>query len=155
MVDIKVEGTATVGAEVSREQLGGQHLEVAAGQLTTLMDPIFQIGHLAQPQCGLDIGHAVVEAEQLLLVVPGAVRLVDEILRLAGDAVATQQTHGLGQHCVIGHRHAAFAGGDDLHRMEAEDGDVAVAAVAGGFILIAGTEGVAGILDDAKAIFPA
>ena len=34
--------------------------------------------------------------------------------------------------CIVGQRHAAFAGGDDLHRMEAEHGDVAVAAVADG-----------------------
>ncbi|MNF70348.1 hypothetical protein D3C84_522560 [compost metagenome] len=36
--------------------------------------------------------------------------------------------------------------------METEDGDVAVAAVAGWLILIAGAEGVTGIFDDAEVI---
>lgn len=66
--------------------------------------------------------------------------------------MAAQHAHGFGERRVIGHRHAAFAGGDDLHRMEAEDGDVTVAAVAGGFTVIESAEGMTGILDDPKAV---
>lgn len=87
-----------------------------------------------------------------MLVVPRAVRLVDKIFRFAGDAVTAQQAHGLGQCRVIGHGHATFPRGDDLNRMEAEDCDVAVAAVAGGLVVITGAKGVAGIFDDAKTI---
>ncbi|MNH21622.1 hypothetical protein D3C79_814390 [compost metagenome] len=66
--------------------------------------------------------------------------------------MAAKQAHGFGQGWVIGHSHATFAGGDDLHRMEAEDSDITVAAVAGWLIVITGAEGMAGIFDDPEAI---
>ncbi len=88
-----------------------------------------------------------------MLVVPGAVRFVDKVFRFAGDAVAAQQAHGLGQSGVIGHGHATFPRGDDLHRVKAKDRNVAVVAVACGFVVIPSAEGVAGIFDDPKTIF--
>ncbi len=66
--------------------------------------------------------------------------------------MAAEHAHRLGKRRVVGHGHSPFTCGDDLHRVEAEDGDVAVAAVAGGFIVIASPQGVTGILDDPKAI---
>lgn len=152
MVYIQVKGAASFFAEVTAQTFWGQCFKVTMGNFAALGDPAFQIGHLAQPQCCLDIGHSVVEAQHLLLVVPGAVRLIDKVFRIPGDAVAAQHAHGFGNCGVVGHCHAAFAGGDDLHRVEAENGDVAVAAVAGRLAVIAGAESVAGIFDDPKAV---
>ena len=66
--------------------------------------------------------------------------------------MAAQAGHARGKFGVVGQRGAAFAGGDDLDRMETEDGDVAVAAVADRGAEIFAADGVRGVLDDAKTI---
>ena len=52
----------------------------------------------------------------------------------------------------MGHRHAAFCGGDDLDGMKAKHRDVAVPAVAHGFLLVAGADGVRGIFNNFETI---
>ncbi len=66
--------------------------------------------------------------------------------------MAASQAHALGQRVVVGHGQAALGGGDDLDGVEAEDGDVGVAAVADGLALVAAADGVRGVLDDAEAV---
>ncbi len=53
---------------------------------------------------------------------------------------------------VVGQCHAAFAGGDDLDRVEAEYGDVAVTTVADRFAAVFAANGVRGIFDDLEAV---
>ena len=50
----------------------------------------------------------------------------------AGSAVPwlMQAAAGVGRAVVVGQRHSAFAGGDDLDRVKAEDRDVGVVAAA-------------------------
>ena len=132
------------------------------GLVAQMSDPAALASHLATARtlyCGFDptagslhIGHPIVVTQRHLLVIPRAFHWPGHQRRIAGDAVTAQQAHGLGQCRVIGHGHATFPRGDDLNRMEAEDCDVAVAAVAGGLVVITGAKGVAGIFDDAKTI---
>ena len=68
------------------------------------------------------------------------------------DAVTPEQTHLMRQVRVVGHRHAAFCGGDDLDRMKAEHRDVAEAAIAHRRAFVFGTNGMRGIFDDLETI---
>src|SRR6476646_8708076 len=100
----------------------------------------------------MQVGHAVVEAELLLLVIPCAVGRMRDVGRVARDAVRAQILHALREPRVTGERGAPLAGGDDLYRMEAEHRDVAVLAAANRLAAVAGAERVRGVLDDAEAV---
>ncbi|MNG34252.1 hypothetical protein D3C84_1206950 [compost metagenome] len=66
--------------------------------------------------------------------------------------MTAQQVHTLGQSSVIGQCHATFSGGNDFYRMEAEDSDVAIAAVTNRLALVFTTNGVGSIFDDLEAV---
>ena len=83
-----------------------------------------------------------------------AVRLARQVIGIAGDPVGAQQSHSLREPRVVGHCHPSFGAGDDLDRVEAEHGNVAVAAVANVFAPIAPANRVRCILDDAESVAP-
>ena len=127
---------------------------VALRQLMPTLHVTMQPRQLAQAQRGVQFGHAVVEAEIDLFVVPRPIRRAFHRCRLARDAVAAQQRHAFSELAVVRQRHAAFGAGDDLHRVEAEHDDVAVARVTDRPALITAADGMRCILDDAKAVLP-
>ncbi len=102
---------------------------VSAGDLTADPDELLKAPQLTQSERSLEVGHAVVESEVDLLVVPDFVRgSGSHPVGHAGHPVGAVTDHAFGQVGIIGGRHAPLGGGDDLHRMETEDGDVAVSA---------------------------
>ena len=65
--------------------------------------------------------------------------------RVAADAVIAKSAQGFGEVGIVGGDHAAFAGGDVLHRMKAEDRHVRQAADPAASVL--GAQRMAGIFD--------
>ena len=65
-------------------------------------------------------------------------------------AEVAQAAEPLGENLVVGHHHAAFAGGDDLVRIEAEAGERADPAGAAAVTL--GAMRFGGVLDDGEAV---
>ena len=130
-----------------------QQAVIASRDLMTALDIRMQPGHLADPEYGLHIGHPIVVAKIDLLIIPRAVGLAFHERRITGDPMAAQQAEAGREMAVICQSHTAFGGSDDLYRVEAEDGDVAVATVAYGLPLVAAADGVGRILDDAETIF--
>lgn len=53
---------------------------------------------------------------------------------------------------IVGDGHATFARSDYLDWMKAEYSDIAIAAVANGFVLIAATDGMRGIFDNLESV---
>src|SRR6185312_6816707 len=109
----------------------------------------------------LDVRHAIVQPELDLVIGPWTVALlVDAIaighcrrtLRRTHDAMSPQIGKAFGELCVVGERHAAFAGRDDLDRVKAENGDVTMVAGADLAAAIFTADGVRGVLDDTKAV---
>ena len=103
--------------------------------------------HLANPEGSLNFGHAVVVAKLDLLVIPSTVRFMCHQRRVTSDAMAAEQLHTLREVGVVGHRQPAFRSGDDFHRMETENGDVAILTSADFATLITATDCVRGIFD--------
>ena len=66
--------------------------------------------------------------------------------------MATKIRHALSQLGIIGGGESAFAGGNDLHRMETEHADRAVAAVPHGATLVMAADGMAGILHNGDPV---
>ena len=66
----------------------------------------------------------------MLLVVPGPIDL-RELRRVTGDAVRTELEEFTVGAFIVGEDRATFSGGDVLDRVEAEDGEVRMAASAG------------------------
>jgi len=66
--------------------------------------------------------------------------------------MAAKKRHPVSQVKAVGQGHAAFAGGDDLDRVEAEHGDVAVAAIADWLVLVFAAYGVGGVFDDLETV---
>lgn len=116
-------------------------------------DVVCQARHLAHAECGLHVGHAEIEAQRHLLVVPGAMRGLGHKGWVARDAMAAQLAQPGRKFGAVGHCHTAFGSGDDLDGMEAKDGNVAVAPVANGFAFVLAADGVRGVFDDFEAIF--
>ena len=85
---------------------------------------------LAEAQGSLQIREAVVEAKLLLLIDPGTSRTLLKTVDIAHNAMATKLSHLLRKALIIGGRKTPLTGGNDLHRVEAEHADGAVAAVA-------------------------
>ena len=71
----------------------GEKLVIAFGQLMTARHELIQAIHLAVAKSGLQLGHAVIEAQVDLLVVPGAVRLMSHQTRITGDAMALSRRY--------------------------------------------------------------
>src|SRR6185437_6287429 len=69
---------------------------VAARDVVAPGDPVAEMPELRQAECRLHLGHAVVEAERLLLVIPSALAGVAQTRRIAGDAVAAKIGHACG-----------------------------------------------------------
>jgi hypothetical protein len=109
------------------------HHPLAGGQV--MLDPL----QLRQAYRRLDIGHAVVEADDREPV--AAVRV---------HALAAIEPHGLGQFVVVRGDHPAFAGSDDLVAEEAEGG--AVAEAARHPALVGRPHSLGGVLDDHQAV---
>ena len=108
--------------------------------------------HLAQAERGMQIGHAIVETQIKLLIVPRTVRFVGHLGSVACDAVISQQLHTPGELRIVGERHSPLGGRDDLDRVKAEHGDVAITAVADWFAAIPAADAMRGVLDDLEAI---
>ncbi|MNR27978.1 hypothetical protein D3C85_1452770 [compost metagenome] len=113
---------------------------------------LLQARYLAYAQCTLKVSHAIVVAKINLLVIPRAFHFLGHQRGIAGNAMTAQQVHTLGQSSVIGQCHATFSGGNDFYRMEAEDSDVAIAAVTNRLALVFTTNGVGSIFDDLEAV---
>ena len=56
-----------------------QQFVVAGGQLLALLDEARQAAELTQPERSLNVGHAVVKTEHLLLIVPRTMAFVYEL----------------------------------------------------------------------------
>src|SRR3954470_21048079 len=93
-------------------------------------DRFVETPRLAEAQACLQIRHPVVVAELDLLVVPRPVRPMRHLRRFARDAVASEKLQAPREPGVICEGHAAFGGGHDLYRVEAEHCDFAVLAAA-------------------------
>ena len=125
---------------------GGQFLHVPARPMVTLVDEAVQLAQLHQAHRALQIGHAVVEAQQVEL--GQQVRPRALVALLLGDrgAVVAQHVGSVGQLLVLCGDHAAFTGGDRLARMERERRRQAQAASR--YTLVAGARRAGRILDD-------
>ena len=130
----------------------GQQVVIATGQLMAASNVLVQALHLGHAQSGLQFGHAVVEAQIDLLVVPRTIRFAGHLRRVTGNAVTAQQGHFIGQCFIVGQCHAAFGGGDDFYRMKAEYGDVAVTGVTDELTLVFATNGVRCIFNNLESI---
>ena len=90
-----------------------------------------------------NVSQAVIETQQHHFVMPLPRGL--PLARVAADAVIAKAAQRLGELRIVGRDHAAFSGGDVLHRMKTEDGHVRQAAHPTAFVL--GAQGMAGIFD--------
>ena len=80
----------------------------------------------------------------------------DQVGRVAGDAVGAQAQQAMVKGLVVGGNHAALAGGNVLHGVEAEDGQVGKLAVAAALLPALRVDEkaagrVAGIFDNPEA----
>ena len=117
----------------------GEVLGVEVGVVTFAGDDRADLLHLRAADGGLQIGHAEIEAH----------RAVHEFVLLA-EGQGLEGTHLGGQRGVVGHAHAALAGGDDFVRVETEATDVAKGAGALAVELRAVRLGA--VLDDAEVV---
>ncbi len=125
----------------------GELPEVSLRYGAAALQELRELFKLRDAERRADVRHAVVEAQHLLLVVPASVRLLLENLIVLCDAVRGEELHPLPELLVVGKGHSALAGGNGLHRMEAEHGDVAVAARSDHLSPVLGAERVAAVLD--------
>ncbi|MNF60443.1 hypothetical protein D3C84_420600 [compost metagenome] len=102
----------------------------------------------------MQVGNAVIEAQLHLLVVPGAVAGSGHLLRIPGHAVAAQALQTLGQFRAVGHHHATFGAGDDLHRMKTEHGHRGKLATTHRPPGVGRTSGMGRVFDHSNAISP-
>src|SRR5215813_84585 len=107
-----------------------------------------QFLQLLDPQSTDDVGQAVVESEQHHFVVPlpGALALS----RIAGNPMVSEPAKSLCEFGIMGRYHAAFAGGDVLHRMKAEHRLIRDAADPRSFVFR--TKSVASILNHDEVV---
>ena len=66
--------------------------------------------------------------------------------------MTTQNAQFFGKLWVLRDRKPTLTGGNNLHRMKAEDGDIAKTAVTNLLILIFTPNGVRGVLDDPEPV---
>jgi hypothetical protein len=103
-------------------------------------DDLGQPAHLGHAHGGADVAQPVVE--------PG----LGEGEPAAGPhpSVAAEQLEALGQHVVVGHHHAALAGGDHLAGVEAVAADVAQAPARPP--VVRGAQGAGGVLQHGQPV---
>jgi hypothetical protein len=107
-----------------------ERVVVARRNPPPLRDELIQPRHLTHPESCLNVGHSIVVAQADLLIVPDFVSWSRVHLRaVTGYAVTTVALHQIRQLSITRHRHAALAGRNDLHGMEAENGNIAKAAI--------------------------
>src|SRR5665213_860507 len=126
---------------------------IASSQHVTALNIPSQTCQLTPPQCSVDIGHAVIESEHLLLVVPGRRVAVLKARWIARYPMSAQHHHPFGQYRIVGERGATFATGYDLYRMKTQDRDVRPSTASDRLAISRRTNRVRGILQDPKAIF--
>jgi hypothetical protein len=85
--------------------------------------PLFQLG---QAEGGLEVGHAVIPAEFFMDKTP-----------LGLKAQVAEAAAALGEGFIVGHKHAAFAGGDKLVGVKTEDAQVTKGAAGFAFVCLA------------------
>src|SRR5436309_3450509 len=110
-----------------------------AGVRPPLLHPSLELRELHEADRGRDIGHAVVEADEHVLVLR-RLAVVPEETRLFRDSI------------VVGQDHAAFPGRHVLRRVEREAGGVA--EVARLLAVVLGAGGLGRVLDDRDPAFP-
>ena len=117
-----------IGAlEILRRQLGAgfcleigpEQREILLGQGAAMGGHLFELGELAQPDGGHDVGHVEFAAEHV------HIQSVDAVAGHALQTVFLGQQRFLG---IIEHQAAAFAGGDVLVGLEAERDQIAEGA---------------------------
>ncbi len=140
-------------AERFERQIVEQH------QLAPPARETLQLAQLAQSQRGLQLVHAIVEAELGLLVGPGvqlAIRTqrklgVDDQIEVLGHAVIRQPAHPRGAVGIGGGDHAALAGRQGLDRMEGEGRRLRMGAGAHSLARgVVAAQRMAGVLDDGE-----
>ncbi len=136
-----------------RQRQVRQKFIIKLGNILAFFDEVAQARHLAHAKRGLHVGHSVIVAQRHLLVVPRAMHGLGHEHRFAGDAVAAQQAEAGGEFGAVCKGHSAFGGGNDLNGVKAENGDVAVTAVANGLAFVLAANGMRGIFDNFEAIF--
>ena len=155
--DVEVVGVAGT-ARCQHREAGyvGKSSIVAGGELAAAGEAFVGPGELAEAEGAVEIGQAVVITQLLHFHVPAAVGLADEVGGVAGDAMGAQAQQVVVQLLVVGGYHAAFAGGDMLHGVEAENGQIGKTAVAAALLPALGinkktARRVAGILNYPEA----
>ena len=103
----------------------GQRRVVQSGKFGAALLECARLLQLLQPERGGDVGQVVLEARRHDLVVPARHRGGEAVERIAAHAVQAHHARPRGQLGVARDQHAAFAGGDGLVGVEAEDGGVA------------------------------
>ena len=86
----------------------------------------FQLLQLLNAQGTRNVGQPVIETQQHHFIMPLSRCLA--LARVAADAVIAKAAQRLGKLRIVGGHHAAFARGDVLHRVKAENGHVRHAA---------------------------
>ena len=151
MDDVEVPGVAGVGGHLGQGQLGqirqAQVVEVRVVRPHRVEH--VELLELLEPQGGVQVRHVVLVAGVLHLVVPGALRRV-ALPGVAADPVQAAGAQQVGVVVGVGGDHPALAGGQVLDRVEAEHGQVADGADQ--VPLVAGGQGVGGVLDDLQAV---
>src|SRR6056297_3947078 len=130
-----------------------KRLVISPGAVMALFDEAAQTLDLAGAKRGLQVRHAIVQAQVELLVIPGAVGVTGHAAGIAGDAVTSKHLKAVRQRIVARGDDAAFCGGDDLDRVKGKHAGIRIAAIADRGAVITGADRVRGVFDDAKAIF--
>src|SRR6516162_4988712 len=102
----------------------GQETLIAFGESGAPCDIFIQPRELAQPKRSLDICHAIVPAELLNFIIPGALGPCFHARGIMRGAMAAKPRHPRGNIGIIGEGRSAFSGGDDFNRMKAEDSNI-------------------------------
>ena len=101
----------------------GEGAVIERGDLLARRDPAVQPRQLRQAQGALHVRQAVIVAQLGHVIGMGAAGFARAMV--AVDAVIAEAAHMGGHLRIVGHRHAAFAGGQMLDRMEGETGNIA------------------------------
>jgi spore coat polysaccharide biosynthesis protein SpsF (cytidylyltransferase family) len=148
----------TVTVFTGRPGLGTDLMEVSEvsiilpDKFKPALPPLGKPLDLGQPDGGLQIGHAGVDAQVVHFVVPTTIVLFQYVF-IFGDSVTAQEAKTPGKLVVACGDGAAFACGHAFYRMKAEAGHGGAGAGANGMPLAAAVlplsaDGVAGIFND-------
>src|SRR5574340_899037 len=107
---------------------------------------------LADSERSLKIGHAIVEPQHNLFIIPGPRRYLFHFRSVAGDAMSPQKRQFSGELRRTCGQATTFTCRNDLHWVKTEHGDVAVPTISHNPIGILSPDRMRGIFDDPKPV---